>query len=140
MTRFALAAASALLLTACATYPPDAAPPAAASCPIAGSSDWNAWVNAMPGPNGPSLIVIGKVTTPTGGYRIAFDPMIVSRRSYPVQHVATLRVTPPTGMATQAIVTHDVRGQWPSATEVGAVDVVCGGQLLARISPVQTAS
>ena len=140
MTKLAFAAASALLLTACATYPETVPPAAAASCPISGSSDWNAWVNAMPGPNGPSLIVVGKVTTPTGGYRVEFDPMIVSRRSYPVQHVATLRVTPPSGMATQAIVRHDVRGQWPSSNAVGSVDVVCGGQLLARISPVQTAS
>ena len=140
MTKLVLAAATALTLTACATYPATEAPPAAASCPIAGSSDWNAWVNAMPGPNGPTLIVIGKVTTPAGGYSVVFEPMIISRRSYPVQHVATLRVTPPTGMATQAVITHDVRGQWPSSTSVGSVDVVCGGQLLARISPVQTAS
>ena len=93
-----------------------------------------------PGRTRPSLIVIGKVTTPTGGYRVEFEPMIVSRRSYPVQNVATLRVTPPAGMATQAVVTHDVRGQWPSGAQVGSVEIVCDGQLLARISPVQTAS
>ena len=140
MTKLPLAAATALMLTACATYPSDVAPPAAASCPISGSSDWAAWVNAMPGPTGPSLIVIGKVTTPTGGYRVEFDPMVISHRSYPVQIVATLRVTPPAGPATQAVVTHDVRGQWPQSGPVGAVDIVCAGQLLARISPVQTAS
>ena len=94
----------------------------------------------MPGPNGPSLIVVGKVTTPTGGYRVAFQPMIIERRSLPVQIVATLQVTPPSGMATQAVVTHDVRGQWPSSASVGSVEIVCAGQLLARISPVQTAS
>ena len=138
MAKFSLAAATALLLTGCATFPA-AAPPASAACPIAGSSDWAAWVNAMPGPTGPSLIVTGKVTTPTGGYSLGFESDLIRRESYPVQIAATLRVIPPAGPATQAVVTHDVRGQWPSAEPVGSVDVVCGNQVLARISPVQTA-
>ena len=139
MIKLAFAAASALTLTACAAYPATMTPPATASCPISGSSDWNAWVNAMPGPTGPSLIVVGKVATPTGGYSVGFEPTLIRRESYPVQIVATLRVVPPTGAATQAVVTHDVRGQWPSAEPVGSVDIVCGNQVLARISPVQTA-
>ncbi|QIL01930.1 hypothetical protein G7078_03405 [Sphingomonas sinipercae] len=139
MKTLAIASAAAFLLTGCAAYPP-AVDPTAAGCPIAGSSDWAAWVNAMPGPNAqPTLIVTGKVTTPTGGYRVEFDPQALSRRSEPVQMVATLRVTPPTGFATQALVTHDVRGQWASPAKVGAVDIVCDGQLLQRISPVTTA-
>lgn len=139
MMRFALAA-TALLFTGCAYAPADAPPPTTASCPIAGSSDWAAWVNAMPGPTAPTLIVTGKVSTPTGGYSVAFEPDVIRRESYPVQIVATLRVAPPSGGATQAVVTHEVRGQWPMAEPVGSLDILCGGEVLARISPVQTAS
>ena len=142
--------APAALLAACASapvgpYPPPPYqphypyPPARVGCPIAGSSDWAAWVNAMPGPNArPTLIVTGKVTVPSGGYRFAWRDMRVME-SYPVQVVAELEAIPPTGGATQAIVTHDVRGQWPISPPVGSVTVTCGGQTLARISPVETA-
>jgi hypothetical protein len=114
-------------------------PPQKTGCPIAGSSDWAAWVNAMPGPGAtPTLIITGKVTVPTGGYRFAWRDVRVME-SYPVQVVAELDVFPPTQAATQAIVTHDVRGQWPISPPVGSVTVSCGGQTLAAISPVQTA-
>lgn len=123
------------------SYPHSPFPREPVSCPIAGSSDWAAWVNAMPGPNaGPTLIATGKVTTETGGYRVAFDPDLIVRESYPVQVVATLRVVPPTGGATQAVVTHDVRGGWKAPGEpVGSFEIRCGGDVLARISPVETA-
>ena len=113
--------------------------PARLSCPIAASSDWAAWVNAMPGPDArPTLIVSGKVTVPTGGYRLAWVDMRVME-SYPVQVGVDLQVIPPAGGATQAVVTHDVRGQWPISPPVGAVTVRCGGRLLASIAPVETA-
>ena len=119
--------------------PPIAYPPPQAGCPIAGSSDWAAWVNAMPGPAAqPTLIITGKVTVPTGGYRFAWGDMRVME-SYPVQISVDLHVIPPAGAATQAVVTHDVRGQWPMSQPVGAVTVRCGGQVLASISPVETA-
>ena len=59
--------------------------------------------------------------------------------SYPVQVAADLQVTPPSGGATQAVVTHDVRGEWPISPPVGSVTVRCGDQVLARISPVESA-
>ena len=122
-----------------------AAPRAAASgpaeCPIARSSDWSAWINAMP--SVPSrktalLMVKGKVTVPTGGYRIEWGDFRVAE-SYPVQIFADLRVIPPAGPATQAIVTHDVRGGWPMNPPVGSITVRCGDRVLARIAPVETA-
>ncbi|MBA2466434.1 MAG: hypothetical protein H0V46_02365 [Sphingomonas sp.] len=110
-----------------------------AACPNVVSSDWAAWVNAMPGPNArPTLIVTGKVTVPTGGYRFAWRDMRVME-SYPVQVAVDLQVIPPAGMATQAIVTHDVRGQWPISPPVGSVTISCGGRVLSRIAPVETA-
>lgn len=93
----------------------------------------------MPGPNAQSaLIVTGKVTVPTGGYHFAWRDMRVME-SHPVQVAIDLEVIPPIAGATQAVVTHEVRGQWPMSPPVGSVTVRCGGQTLAAISPVQTA-
>lgn len=113
--------------------------PTASACPIIGSSDWAAWISAMPGPNAqPKLIVTGKVTVPTGGYRPTLELGAVAE-SYPVQVTAILHPNPPSGPASQAVVTHDVRGEWPMQPPVGAVTVRCGQQVLVRISPVETA-
>jgi hypothetical protein len=122
--------------TACSTAPQAA--PATGTCPIVSSSDWAAWVNAMPGEGGPKLIVTGEVTVPTGGYSFQWSAPRVAE-SYPVQTTVELRPIVPTGMATQALATHQVRGQWPSEKRVGSVAVVCGGRQLATISPVETA-
>ena len=143
-----LVLACGLVLASCAPVPPPYYPgprdpaggPVGLACPIIGSSDWAAWVNAMPGPNArPTLIVTGKVTVPTGGYRWAWASPIRVMESYPVQAVAELQVITPAGGATQAIVTHEVRGQWPISPPVGSMTVNCGDRVLARIAPVETA-
>ena len=162
MTRILTAAAAAMMLAGCATYPqpgpqypvgypdggygppqgtyPPGAEPPNAKCPIANSGEWNAWVNMMPGPNArPTLHVTGKVVVPTGGYRIGFDPQLVLRESYPAQAIAQLRVTPPREMATQAVMTHEVRWEWPMSQPIGSLEIVCEGETLARISQVETA-
>lgn len=109
------------------------------ACGVTGASDWRAWVNAMPGPNArPTLIATGKVTVPTGGWRFQWGDIRVME-SHPVQVVAELRAIPPGGPATQAIVTHDVRGEWPMQPPVGSFTVRCGDMVLARVSPVETA-
>lgn len=134
--------ACALSLGSCAAVPAGvpqgpAGPPA--GCGIIGASGWAAWVDAMPGPNArPTLIVTGKVTVPTGGYRFAWRDMRVME-SYPVQVAVELAPIPPTGGATEALVTHDVRGQWPITPPVGSLTVRCGARVLARIAPVETA-
>jgi hypothetical protein len=126
---------SCLLLGGCATAAPPVTP---AACPIA-SSEWNASVNAMPGPNSsPKLIITGQVTAPTGGYTFGWSDFRVAE-SYPVQVFVNLTATPPEGMATQALVTQQVRGEWPVSPPVGSVSVMCGGKTLARIAPVETA-
>ena len=134
MIRFFISAA-ALTATACTT----AQQPRPTDCPIISSSDWAAWVNAMPGPNArPTLIVTGKAIVPTGGYRFQWSAPLVAE-SHPVQVTVELKPVPPSGMATQAIVTHEIRGEWPSEHQVGSVRIVCGGRQLAAISPVETA-
>ena len=132
--------AAILLLGGCEAVPGAPPPPArVADCPAIGSSNWAAWINAMPGPNArPTLIVTGKVTVPTGGYRIEWGDFRVAE-SHPVQIFADLHVIPPSGGATQAVTTHDVRGQWPMDQQVGSFTVRCGERVLAHISPVETA-
>lgn len=125
----------ALTAGACQTMPI----PVAGACPLVSSSGWNAWVNAMPGPNAePRLIVTGKVTAPTGGYTYAWRDLRVMESS-PVQIVADLEALPPEGPATQALETEDLRGEWSVTPPVGSVTITCGSQQLAQIAPVQTA-
>jgi hypothetical protein len=134
--------ASALSLGSCAPVPasPPQGPAGGMECGIIGSSGWAAWVNAMPGPNArPTLIVIGKATVPTGGYRFAWRDMRVME-SYPVQIAVDIQAVEPREVAgAPVVVTHDVRGEWPIDPPVGALSIRCGDRLLARISPVETA-
>lgn len=142
MGRFLYRAAAMFALAGCGLAPDSTPPPSGAPqkpCPAIGSSDWAAWINAMPGRDAQStLIVSGKVTVPTGGYHFVWRDMRVME-SHPVQVAIDLEVIPPSAGATQAVVTHEVRGQWPMSPPVGSVTVRCGGQTLAAISPVQTA-
>jgi hypothetical protein len=122
-----------------------AAPPAtepgtgSPDCPIVRSSDWHAHVDAMPGPNNnPRLIVSGKVTVPSGGYKLGLRMGRVAE-SYPVQVTVHLDAIPPKGPATQALETHEVRGSWPSEQRVGSVTVRCGSKSIAQLSNIETA-
>lgn len=114
--------------------------PAPPECVITSSRDWTAWINRMPGTGAPSLVVSGKVVTPTGGYQVAFDQRMQIRKGYPAQAFVTLNVAPPTGSpATQAQITHEVRWEWPLNQPVGSVIVSCGDKTLAEITRIQTA-
>ena len=122
-------------LSACATATP---PPPSRACPIVASSDWRAWVNAMPGPNSrPTLHVVGNVTVPSGDWTARFVGSRVME-SYPVLVVVVLDAQC-SGMGIQVPVLREVRGSWPSEQAVGSVTVTCRGTTLARISPVETA-
>ena len=137
--RLLLITSAAAALAACAAgpVPPPAFPPSAA-CPVLASSDWRAWVNAMPGPGSrPTLHVQGYVTLPSADWSARFVDSRVME-SYPVQVVVELDATRD-GMGVQVPVTREVRGSWPSEEKVGAVTVLCRGTTLARISPVETA-
>lgn len=138
----AIALAACTALAGCSNVPAAAAaePPAqpSSACPILGSSDWAAFINAMPGPGaGPRLIVTGKVTVPTGGWEFIWrDPRVME--SYPVQVVMELVPQRPAN-ATQVVTTFEVRGDVPVNPPVGSVTVLCGNKTLARIAPVETA-
>ena len=135
MTKYLLAASACLALSSCQTTPPTLS----RSCLAVSSSDWQAWVNAMPGPNArPKLIATGKVTMPTGGYTYRWGSLRVME-SYPVQISVQLIPVPPAGPAMQALETHDVRGEWLVDPPVGSLTVTCGDMVLGRVSPVATA-
>jgi hypothetical protein len=137
MTKPALLIPALAALSACATAAPPPPSPGGA-CPIVASSDWRAWVNAMPGPNSqPTLHVVGNVTVPSADWTARFVGSRVME-SYPVQVVVELDATS-SGMGIQVPVTREVRGSWPSEQAVGSVTVMCRGATLARISPVETA-
>lgn len=123
-----------------APYPPGAPYPPAApveACPIESSRNWRAWVTTEPGPPPRSMLTVtGTVVAPTGGYRIEFVPELTVIKSYPVQMVAQLLPIAPQGPATQALVAHNVRWQWPLAGPVGTVAIRCGDKTLANISAV----
>jgi hypothetical protein len=104
---------------------------------VTSSRNWRAWVTTESGPPPRSLLhVTGTVVAPTGGYRIEFVPELTVIKSYPVQMVAQLLPIPPQGPATQALVPHNVRWQWPLAGPVGTVAIRCGDRTLANITAV----
>ena len=130
----AAGAAAALALAGCTTPATDTD----GACAATSTSNWRAWIDAMPGPERPHLIVNGQVTVPTGGYRIALAPGAVREIDPPVQEFV-LTVDPPDGPATQAMVTHEVVRRMPALPRYGAVVVRCGSEIVAEISPIGTA-
>jgi hypothetical protein len=84
------------------------------------------------------LNVTGTVVAPSGGYRIEFVPELTVIKSYPVQMVAQLLPIPSEGPATQALVAHNVRWQWPLAGPAGTVAIRCGDRTLANIASVSS--
>ena len=129
--------ASLMALASCAATGP---PVRARVCPILTSSGWTAWVNALPstGGTGPTLMVVGKVTVPTGGWRFEWTDARVME-SYPVQVAMDLQAIAPAGGAIQAVMTQEVRFSMPLQPPVGSVTVRCGDRVLARIAPVEIA-
>lgn len=132
-----------MLVAACQAAAPavDGNPPAAGgTCDKLSSSDWRAWINAMPGPGAsPTLIVTGKVRTPTGGWRLGLRLDPAAMESDPPQRTVWLDAVPPSGAATQALVDHQLRGSWPVTPPLGAVHIRCGDRMIGHVSPVETA-
>ena len=136
---FAALAASAL--AAChALQEPTMPESPAAQCAVIESSDWAAWINAMPGPGAqPALIVTGQITLPTPGFSATLREGIADRSAQPVQQLV-LELTPPSGMVSQVIVTQPVRYEGPAiAQRYRAVRVVCAGRMLAEITEIPIA-
>jgi hypothetical protein len=50
-----------------------------------------------------------------------------------------LIVTPPAADVPQALYSQEVHWEWPMREPIGAVEIRCGSETLATISPVQSA-
>lgn len=135
------------LLAACAAAAPPSDPGQGAGsrptadCIVSGSRDWQAWINAMPGPNdGPTLIVTGTVDTPTGGYQMVLAPKLEQNPADASQVVATIVGKGAGEIATQAVTAHQVRGDFPlGQRQVRSVAIRCGNTTLAEIAPLEKA-
>lgn len=129
-----------LLSAACAPLPPpEEAGPSPSRHPCYGATrDWRAWVDAMPGPERPGLIVTGTVTTPTGGHRsvLTLGP---TTRSDPPQQFVNLEIRALSDIATAAVTTEEVRARFPALPRYGAVIILCNGHEVGRVSPVEIA-
>ena len=132
----------ALLVSSCSaandptTKPPEKPKPN--SCSVIDGSDWVAWLNRMPGPDGPSLHLSGKIVLPTPGYTIKVKAGPLDKSNPPVQRL-NLELTPPTGIVAQVVSSQEVKVQLPAlASSYGAVIVSCGDKTLATITDVQT--
>ncbi len=129
-----------LIAAACAAAPPGGKPDGAGrgSTPCYGSTrDWRAWVDAMPGPERPGLIVTGVVTTPTGGHRTVLT-LGPTTRSDPPQQIVNLEIRAQGEIVTAAVVTEEVRARFPALPRYGAVVILCNGVEVGRVSPVET--
>lgn len=128
-----------LLAAACTPLPPPEPAPTPGRYPCYGSTrDWRAWVDAMPGPERPGLIVTGTVTTPTGGHGTALTLGPATRSDPPVQFV-NLELRALSDIATTAVTTVEVRARFPALPRYGAVVILCNGREVGRVSPVETA-
>lgn len=143
LSRLIAAALSAAALAACHTPPaetPMPEQPAAGNCAVIESSDWAAWINAMPGPGAQrTLIVTGRIMLPTPGYTITLREGPADRSANPVQQLI-LDLAPPGGMVSQVITTAEVRYEGPAIAQTyRGVRVMCAGAAIADITEVQTA-
>ncbi len=149
MTTLPRAATMLILAALTACQPMDEPPPPAnpepppvpsASCPVIESSEWAAWVNAMPGPGSTKqLIATGQIVLPTPGYTVTLTVGPADRSATPVQQLI-LTAIPPSGMVTQVLTTQPVRYQGPAISmQYRAVRIMCGGQMLSEITDVLVA-
>ncbi len=115
-------------------------PNAADICAVIDSRNWQAWVDAMPGPNAtPTLHVTGEVDLPTPGYQITWRLGALDRMQPPGQRLI-METTPADGMVAQVITTVGVSYAGESAiTDYREAIVVCGDEVLATIRDVTVA-
>ncbi|GGD49138.1 hypothetical protein [Croceicoccus pelagius] len=122
-----------MMMTGCVTAE-DGEPMAVPVCPTE-TRGWEAWVNAMPGPDAtPTLIVVGEALLPEKATAtLAAGP--TDRMMPPGQRVS-LSVEPSDQAAGWQPLRLEIK---PALPEYSSVIVGCGGNAIATISPVVTA-
>ncbi len=95
-------------------------------------------VDRMPNPNGPRLVVTGRIDLPTPGYIATWREGPADRMMPPAQ-ILELVLTPPDGVVAQVVTTMDVRYDGPARFPTyRAIRVRCGDASLAEITTIQT--
>lgn len=106
-------------------------------CPVIESTAWIAWVNAMPGPQPPTLHISGQLMLPTPGYRIVVSTGPLDRKNPPTQRLF-LAATPPDNPVLMALSTAEVSAQVPALSDrYGSVVIICGETAIAEINEVE---
>ena len=128
-------------LVSCAPYAdePGTAPPAS-DCPVYESRDWQAWINAMPGPNSnPTLHIRGEVDMPTPGWSVELVAGPADRAQPPGLRFR-LKTERPGGIVTQVITPTEVRYEAPTPyREIREIIIGCGDRTLVTIDEVTVA-
>ena len=127
--------AASLALSACATVPDDGSP----SCPTV-SRDWQAWINAMPGPDAQrTLHITGSVDMPTPGYTVELVGGPADRMQPPGLRFR-MEVTPPDGPVTQVITPTEVRYSEPTPySQIREIMITCADRPVVVITEVPVA-
>lgn len=111
-------------------------PPATNGCPVTESKDWQAWVNAMPGPGEPKLNITGNVTFSKPGITALFSLGPLDRRMPPSQRIIMTAVK----SAETLEATQTLSASLPAlAKSYRSIIIVCGDDVLASITDVEIA-
>ncbi len=134
-----LALAASLTLPACMPYE-DVDDVPANGCAAYASRDWQAWINAMPGPGAkPTLHIKGEVDMPTPGWSVELVEGPADRMQPPGLRFR-LKTEKPDGMTTQVITPTEVRYAKPTPySQIREIFITCGDETLATISDVPVA-
>lgn len=127
-------------LAGCATYA-DAPPPAVSDgCAAYESRNWQAYINAMPGPNAQRVLhIMGEVDMPTPGYSVELIAGPADRAQPPGLRFR-LATQAPGGMVTQVITATQVRYAEPTPySAIREITIGCGDRTLATITDVPVA-
>lgn len=108
------------------------------NCPVLESSDWNAWLNKIPGTESASLNISAKVVLPSAGYNISLVNGPLDRRQPPTQRVR-LDIVKPVSPSRVSPVTQDLVGKLPAFTKsYHSIMIICGDKVLENITDIQT--
>jgi len=108
-------------------------PETSSECPILKVSSFTA---SLKNDGEPTLNVSGIITVSSGGYSYNLTMGILDRMKPPTQRL-NLTVTPPEGMATQAITDIEVSGGFPALSKsYKSIVILCGGEAIAEIADV----
>lgn len=140
--RFAVSATvlSAIALSACAPYEEVDMDAPVNGCEVYESRHWQAWINAMPGPDARrTLHIKGEVDMPTPGWSVELVEGPADRMQPPGLRFR-LETERPGGMTTQVITPTEVRYAEPTPySQIREIMITCGDETLATISDVPVA-